>query len=611
MAETNIIEGSLLQAPLNVEAGAPVSEPTPEEPPKEVAPTEPVVVQPPVGEPIGDVTVISDREAQERTDENLARLEEDLARPELQPLAVEGIGVIEAGEGVFRDPNTGQLTKITNVDINAENILNRNLEFVAGVDISPEVRQTQEAKRKGLTPDELSKLGVTTPEEDEVTKAREALATERQGFIAEIDKLRATATVQSQALIDSIGASFDVRERQLGEANQTALETLRILGIRSGRQRFAAEVQTGILSAEERAGIQRLADLDAQEKTLIAQAQQAATNKDFELLNAKITLADKVAVDKLNALEDQLKMSKELETQVREKTNQIFTESSILNLFDQGITSISEIQKNLLNAGLPVTVDEIANILESLGQDLDLSGQAKEFQSFVDIGLVDSTLPKSEQWRNFLNLTKEDKVLTVAQAKILGVPFGTTESQAYGIIIPQSDVIDLTSTERKDLRNSVAAGETLLDLATQYRKIVSERGFTSRIFGDKALIGTINGLRAQMTAAYKDAKKLGTLDEGLLTLMEDIIGIEPTSGLFTPFKNIFRGPQKQIIANIDTLIDTTNNELERDKQKLGLETVGVEQDILQESVEDVVLGQDDVNEVDEIISEFNPEEFFE
>ena len=142
MPETNVLDSSVLDAPTNVLAGAPISEPTPEEPPKDVTPDEPVVVQPPVGEPVGNVAVESDRLAQERTDENLVRLEEETAKleaPEAQPVAVGGVGV-------FRDPATNQLQQFSNVDINAENIIGRGLEFVSGRDISPEIRRIQEAK---------------------------------------------------------------------------------------------------------------------------------------------------------------------------------------------------------------------------------------------------------------------------------------------------------------------------------------------------------------------------------------------------------------------------------------------------------------------------------
>jgi len=75
-------------------------------------------------------------------------------------------------------------------------------------------------------------------------------------------------------------------------------------GIRSGRQRYAPEIQGGILNAQEAAGISRLAELDAEEQSLILQAKMAADDKQFEILQAKSENMIKIQEQKMQTILD-------------------------------------------------------------------------------------------------------------------------------------------------------------------------------------------------------------------------------------------------------------------------------------------------------------------
>jgi len=141
----------------------------------------------------------------------------------------------------------------------------------------------------------------------------------------------------------------------------------------------------------------------------------------------------------------------------------------------------------------------------------------------------------------------------------------------------------LSAGEIKDAQDRIDGNETLVRLATEYRSLIDEHGFTNRLFGDKAILGQVESLRGQMTAAYKDAKKLGTLDEGLLTLMESIIGIEPSSGALLPFRNFFGGQANKIVSGMDSLISSSNIELQRDRDKLGIISGSAPSGIIYES----------------------------
>lgn len=80
-----------------------------------------------------------------------------------------------------------------------------------------------------------------------------------------------------------------------------------------------------------------------------------------------------------------------------------------------------------------------------------------------------------------------------------------------------------------------------------------------------------------MTATYKDAKKLGTLDQGLIDLMEQVLGDKPTSSLIgigpeaSIFGNLTGRQSNKITATMDELIKQTQIENARVSHALGLD----------------------------------------
>jgi len=127
----------------------------------------------------------------------------------------------------------------------------------------------------------------------------------------------------------------------------------------------------------------------------------------------------------------------------------------------------------------------------------------------------------------------------------------------------------LDATTKRQVGEQLKAGENLLGLVTQYRGLIKTKGFESTAYGSQDTVGKYNALRGQITASYKDAKKLGTLDAGLLTLVDSIIGESPTSGAFTPLRNFFGGASNRVVSQLDSLIASTEKENEQARAQLG------------------------------------------
>jgi len=131
----------------------------------------------------------------------------------------------------------------------------------------------------------------------------------------------------------------------------------------------------------------------------------------------------------------------------------------------------------------------------------------------------------------------------------------------------------LSATETRQLNDKVTASNTLIDLATQYRDLVDERGFTNTIFGNSDVLGEIDALRTEITGVYKEARSLGALDSGVITMVEGVLGQEPTSTI-NPFRNIFGRGANRITSSLDTLIEGTAAERDSALSRLGYTPLG-------------------------------------
>jgi len=141
------------------------------------------------------------------------------------------------------------------------------------------------------------------------------------------------------------------------------------------------------------------------------------------------------------------------------------------------------------------------------------------------------------------------------------------DSQTGEVIAVIGSAVD--ETTKRQLTEAVSAQESLLNLARDYKNTIDTVGFTNTIGGDPAIIGKIKSQRALMTAEYKKAAALGTLDTGVLTLMDSILGTEPTS-TFNPLTNITGRKSAELSSQLDTFITQTEANKTRDEARLGI-----------------------------------------
>lgn len=114
-----------------------------------------------------------------------------------------------------------------------------------------------------------------------------------------LDRLAREQDSATTSLIEGIKSTYRARVEGMAEANSRRLAIKDQIGIREGRARYAPGVQAGILSDEEVQGHERIAELEGQMFTLIAQAEQARTTNKLTMFNTRM--------DKLEKVEDRMK----------------------------------------------------------------------------------------------------------------------------------------------------------------------------------------------------------------------------------------------------------------------------------------------------------------
>ncbi len=157
------------------------------------------------------------------------------------------------------------------------------------------------------------------PLQGKIDAANAAVDAEVAQMTGLLDARMSSLSASSQAQIESIKATFEARRAETRRLNEILLQSNTKAGIRAGRQRYAAEINSGILTGIEQDGIRRIAALDAQEMELINAAQSASDTNQFNLLSQKMDMLHTARKEKEQAIADLNKAAMEQEMHALDK----------------------------------------------------------------------------------------------------------------------------------------------------------------------------------------------------------------------------------------------------------------------------------------------------
>ena len=209
---------------------------------------------------------------------------------------------------------------------------------------------------------------------DEAESEDAKLAREEEEIKAQLEASRVNANEQNDALIQAIQQKYEVRRNDMRKVNESRVEQVEQIGFRLGTARFAPQINQGILSTEERAGINRMAQLDAEEAQLIASAKLAAQSQNYAMLSDQLASVEAKRSERQKLLEQQNKLAVEQDAKIKEQLFRSTRDNVIGSLFSQGVTDVAEMLDliNFDDKGNIVgdfTAEEIADTLDRFTTD--------------------------------------------------------------------------------------------------------------------------------------------------------------------------------------------------------------------------------------------------
>ncbi len=264
----------------------------------------------------------------------------------------------------------------------------------------------------------------------------------------DLENIKSTFAQQSgyvdaatKALMDSISAIYEPLMAKAAELNKSNEARVGTFGIRSGGDRYAGEVNNGILSSEARAGLTKLTEIATKQARAIAEAQNANAKGKLELFAKMRDEVSKLDDDRRKTLTKLQDEATKTQKEIEKKTIQSSRDSAIAGLVDQGITDPATLLNYLNfddkgNRTGDFTLKEVSDGLKAIAPDGDLNkltGETRNFFILKGHGQLPqniSSLPEEQQLsaylKSFKSTTKNTggvgNTITLSEAKSSGFP---------------------------------------------------------------------------------------------------------------------------------------------------------------------------------------------
>lgn len=320
--------------------------------------------------------------------------------------------------------------------------------------------------------------------------------------------------------ISTIQSKFGQRARAQEESNARNLANVRQALNLGGSSRYAPLSATGIISAQESAGIKALTEIDDLERQAVAEAKQAQQSNDYKLLEQKLKVVDSLRQDKASAM-----------IQLQEAQVQTEKDNQIADLVAQGITDPIEMLQTLNEQGGGFTLNEITGALKGL-QSVASSAPGAAFKfdtkqigpllgagfSAIDIQDMQYDLNNGVGIEEILTQIPTEQHAAVMQA--LGVD-GAQRGVVPGVGAPDELTEQAIRTRLFPKAAAILNKGTLSDAD---RKIIDERidYFRNNGMSEQQILDVFSGWSADVNSPYNDSFR-----DILITNDKDGQGVSP------------------------------------------------------------------------------------
>lgn len=396
----------------------------------------------------------------------------------------------------------------------------------------------------------------TTDTQRQLDEKGQTQADTIRGFAS--DYTKAGTEARTQFGIPELQTGLAETRNRIAERQVKLRETLRDFETNAERRGVAREFVDSEKAKVQADAATELADLSIIENAQLGNLNEARAEVDdilaekrqaFEFENSAIE-AEIARLDKMDTREAEVR-SEQLQIALQERTRNI--ETALANEKEQR-GYLVDAAANGADQGTLMAIRNAKTPQEAAFLASPFIGRLDRMQAEANM---------AQSWASVAN-SNTARLLSLAEA-------GDPDAIAKLKFDPRTIKEEVDPVSRRQLEASVDSGSNLIRLASKYKKIIDDYGYTNTAFGDTGVLGEIDSLRALMTAEYKKAEALGTLDTGVLTLMSQIIGEEPTSGFFTPLTNATGRRSDKLSSQLNTFIENMTLGQAKDKARLGIE----------------------------------------
>lgn len=186
----------------------------------------------------------------------------------------------------------------------------------------------------------------------------------------------------TSSLISSIQGIYSSRIAAQADANKRELATYDTMNTRFGTSRYAPGVAAGVLTADERVGLDRIAKIAAEEAGLIAQAQQSLTDKKYSAFVQQRNELNALRTERVGVLNKLAEKAAAEQKVQKDRADESAREQAIIGEMNKGITDPKQILANLNAGGAKYTSKDVKTVLENISPmgNLDkLSAESRDF----------------------------------------------------------------------------------------------------------------------------------------------------------------------------------------------------------------------------------------
>lgn len=263
-----------------------------------------------------------------------------------------------------------------------------------------------------------------------------------------ISSLNAKNDAQYQATINQIQSKYQGKLNDLATSQSAQTDSIQNALYLGGSNRYAPISSSGIMSAKEKYDLGTLNELQDEEQSLIASAQNAKSAGDYQNLQKQLDLLDQKKQQKLD-------LAKSISASLATSANQAAAtkvqssrDTAVASLIAQGLTDPSKLLQALNTNqdgsanGNNFTAADIATSLKNLAPDNNidkLTGNTRDFYILKESGQLPdnvSSLPEGQQLQGYLRSIKaatsaptsggeggtSNNVITLAEAKANNFP---------------------------------------------------------------------------------------------------------------------------------------------------------------------------------------------